>query len=62
MLYQELPSLESTRLDGWGRWLAPALAGMAGITIALVLVLIGQKWLALGFLVGGAVAAGLLYR
>ncbi|MES2120864.1 MAG: response regulator [Pseudomonadota bacterium] len=62
MLYQELPSLESTRLDGWGRWLAAALAGLAGITIALVLALIGQNWLALGSLVIGAIAAALLYR
>ena len=24
MLYQELPPIQSTRLDRWGRWLAPA--------------------------------------
>lgn len=62
MLYQDLPSLESNRLGGWGRWLAPALAGVAGVTIGLVLVLIGQNWLALGSLAAAAAAATLLYR
>ena len=25
MLHQKLPRIDSTPLDGWGRWLAPAL-------------------------------------
>ena len=43
MLHQKLPRIDSTRLDGWGRWLAPALALAAGLTVALLLALIGQS-------------------
>jgi two-component system cell cycle sensor histidine kinase/response regulator CckA len=39
MLYQELPSIESTPLDGWGRWLAPSLIVAAAVTAAVLLVL-----------------------
>ncbi len=51
MLYQELPQIESTRLDGWGRWLAPLLILGAALTVALLLLLLGQ------LLVAGAAAA-----
>ncbi|HEY8593546.1 MAG TPA: response regulator [Sphingomicrobium sp.] len=57
MLYQELPEIESTPLDGWGRWLAPALAVVAGLTIAAVLLLAGLPWVALFAAVGGCAAA-----
>jgi len=33
MLYQELPRIESTPLDGWGRWLAPALIFAAALGV-----------------------------
>jgi len=46
MLHQELPSIESTPLDGWGRWLAPALAAAAGLTAAVMLLIFGQRLLA----------------
>jgi two-component system cell cycle sensor histidine kinase/response regulator CckA len=63
MLYQELPSLESSRLDGWGRWLAPALAVAIALTIAALLLLVGRSGIALGALaLGIAAAAGLLLR
>ena len=53
MLYQELPRIDSTPLDGWGRWLAPALILGAGLSAALILLLLGQP------LVGGiAILAG----
>ena len=42
MLYQELPRLQSTPLDGWSRWLVPALVVGAALSAALVLVLVGQ--------------------
>ena len=55
MLYQDLPSIESTPLEGSDRWLAPALILGAALTAALLLVLVRQP------LIGGAVAmAGLV--
>src|SRR6478672_2265042 len=48
MLYQELPRIDSTPLDGWGRWLVPAVVGAAAVTAALFLILAGLP------LVGGA--------
>jgi hypothetical protein len=41
MLYQELPSIESSSLEGWGRWLAPALVAGAALTGSLLLLVIG---------------------
>ena len=46
MLYQELPRIDSTPLDGWGRWLVPALVGAAAITAAVLLALAGLPLLA----------------
>jgi len=46
MLYQELPQIESTRLEGWGRWLAPALIAGVAVTAALLLLLAGQPAIA----------------
>src|SRR6478672_6266880 len=45
MLYQELPRIESTPLDGWSRWLAPALIGAAALTAAVVMLLVGSPLL-----------------
>jgi two-component system, cell cycle sensor histidine kinase and response regulator CckA len=55
MLYQELPRIESTPLDGWSRWLVPALAAAAGLSVALILVLAGYPRIA-----GLAVLAGVV--
>ncbi|HVU29983.1 MAG TPA: response regulator [Sphingomicrobium sp.] len=57
MLYQELPSIESTRLEGSARWLAAALILGAGLTASLLLLLLGQPWIALALAAVGAVAA-----
>jgi two-component system cell cycle sensor histidine kinase/response regulator CckA len=54
VLQQELPRIDSSPLEAWGRWLMPALIGAAGLTVALPLALTGQLTLA-----GIAVAAGL---
>ena len=60
MLYQELPRIDSSPLDGWGRWLMPALVAGAALTGALLLLLIAQP-LAAGVLAllgaGGAATA-----
>ena len=52
MLYQELPRIEPTSLDPWGRWLAPLILAAAGLTAAVVLAVVGQ------LVFGGVVAAG----
>jgi two-component system cell cycle sensor histidine kinase/response regulator CckA len=54
MLYQELPRIDSSPLDAWGRWLAPALIAGAALTAAILLVLLAEPMLA-----GAAAAAGL---
>ena len=63
MLYQELPTIESTPLDGWGRWLAPGLFLGAAVTAAVLLLLLGQSLLAgVAALVGIAGAAAAYFR
>jgi two-component system cell cycle sensor histidine kinase/response regulator CckA len=62
MLHQELPQIESTPLDRWGRWLVPAVAGAAGLTVAVALLLFGQMVLAVLALVSGIAAAGVMAR
>ena len=57
MLHQELPRIDSTRLDGWGRWLAPALIAGAAVTVALFLLLLGHALLAVVAIVGGVAGA-----
>src|SRR5215210_1401488 len=53
MLHQELPRIESTPLDGWGRRLVPALIAGAALSAALVLRVMAQPGLAaLAVLVG----------
>jgi two-component system cell cycle sensor histidine kinase/response regulator CckA len=61
MLYQELPPIESARLERWERWLAPSLAIGAGATLGVLLLLIGQSWMALAGAAGGLIAAALIY-
>ena len=62
MLYQELPSIDSTPFDGWSRWLAPALIAGAAVTAAVVMLLIGQAILAAVMIGVGAVGAALSFR
>jgi two-component system cell cycle sensor histidine kinase/response regulator CckA len=62
MLYQELPTINSTRLDRWGRWLAPILAAAAGLTVAVLLSLAGRPLLGLGALVASGIAAAVASR
>src|SRR3954452_12364778 len=53
MLYQELPPIESTRLDGWGRWIVPAVIAAAALTTALLLFVLGQAWFAAAAIFAG---------
>ena len=62
MLHQELPQIESTPLDRWGRWLVPAVAGAAGLTVAVVLLMFGQTLVAALALLAGIAAAGFMAR
>ncbi len=62
MLYQELPRIDQGPLDGVGRWLAPAIAGAAGLTAALVLLLGGAPLIAGLAVIAGIGTAGVAYR
>jgi two-component system cell cycle sensor histidine kinase/response regulator CckA len=63
MLHQELPRIDSTPLDGWERWLAPALATAAGLTGAVILLFFDQKLVAgLVLLAGIGLAVALSRR
>jgi two-component system cell cycle sensor histidine kinase/response regulator CckA len=61
MLYQELPSIASTPLDGWDRWLAPALIAGAALTAAFLLLLVGQAAVAGVLLAAGILCAIVVY-
>ena len=61
MLYQELPRIESTPLDGWGRSLAPALIFGAALSATLVLLLLGRPLLGGAAALVGAAGAALTY-
>src|SRR3954463_13358918 len=55
MLHQELPAIGSSRLDGWGRWLAPGLIAAAAMTVAVLLFLLDRMPLsAIALLTGAA--------
>jgi two-component system cell cycle sensor histidine kinase/response regulator CckA len=57
MLHQDLPRIEHTPLDGWGRWLVPALVAAAALTAAVVLLLFGQILFAFGAVFAGLAGA-----
>jgi two-component system, cell cycle sensor histidine kinase and response regulator CckA len=61
MLYQALPRIESTPLDGWSRWLVPALVLGAALSTALVLLLADLPLLA-GVAAAAGAAAALVSR
>lgn len=62
MLYQELPRIDSTPLDKWGRWLTPTLVGAAALTLALGLFLLGSSLLAGCAIVAGIAGVAVLLR
>src|SRR5256885_686049 len=62
MLYQELPRIDSTPLDGWGRWFAPALTAAAAVTVAAALVLLGYPIVSGVVVVAGWGAAAIQLR
>ena len=61
MLYQELPQIESTRLDGWGRWLTPALIAGAAISAALLLLPFGEPLIAALVVAAGVAVAAFVF-
>ncbi|HEX6073605.1 MAG TPA: response regulator [Sphingomicrobium sp.] len=61
MLYQELPRIESTPLDGWARWLTPALIFGAALSAAVIFLLIGRSPLAAAAVLLGAGGAAFAY-
>jgi two-component system, cell cycle sensor histidine kinase and response regulator CckA len=62
MLYQELPQIESTALDGWGRWLAPALIVAGAFTAAALLLAVGQPLIAAALFFAGVGGAAFAYQ
>src|SRR5438045_9282422 len=62
MLYQELPRIGSTRLDGLGRWLVPGVVSGAAVTLAVLLLFIGQAYFAGAVVFGGLAAASIVHR
>ena len=62
MLYQELPSIEASPLDGWARWLAPVVVVAAAATAALLLLALGSPLVAGTAAVAGFAGAALMYR
>src|SRR4051794_36408299 len=61
MLYQELPRIDSSPLDGWGRWLAPALIIAGALTGAIFLALLSLPLLATVAGLGGVAAAAIIF-
>ena len=64
MLYQELPRIDSTPLDGWGRWLVPALIVAAAVSATLVILFLGYPlvWALPVLVIAGGAAILLLPR
>ncbi|HUP68080.1 MAG TPA: histidine kinase dimerization/phospho-acceptor domain-containing protein, partial [Sphingomicrobium sp.] len=61
MLHQELPRIDSSPLDGWARWLAPALIAGLALTVALFLLLLGRAPVAVVAILGGIAGAAWAY-
>ena len=57
MLHQELPRIDATSLDSWGRWLVPAIIAAAALSVSVVALLVGYRSIALLAFVGGAIGA-----
>ena len=62
MLYQELPHIDSSPLDGWSRWLAPILLVAAALTAAALLLAAGFAIVAGAAVIAGAIAAVFMLR
>ena len=62
MLHQDLPRIESATLDGWARWLVPALAGAVGLTAAVIFLVFGQPTIAAVAFIGGLGVGTILSR
>src|SRR5437868_6176293 len=60
MLHQQLTDLDSRPLSGWARWLPALVAGGAGVTVAVLLLLVTQPLFALVALAAGLAAVVIL--
>lgn len=58
MLHQELPTIDSTPLDGWDRWLVPGLLLAAAITAGAIILAAGIPawWAVLAFALAGVLS------
>ena len=62
MLYQELPRVDATPLDGMGRWLVPGLVLAAAASAALLLLLLAQPLMAAAAVVLGVATTAVCAR
>jgi two-component system cell cycle sensor histidine kinase/response regulator CckA len=62
MLYQQLPRMDSIRQAPWERWLVPAVVGGAAVTVAILLLLVGQLFFAGAAIFAGTAVAIVAYR
>ena len=62
MLHRELPRIDSTPLDGGDRWLVPALLAAAGVSTAIILLLLGLPLWSAALPVVACGAAAVLMR
>ena len=62
MLHQELPRIDATPLDGWGRWLMPAIIAAGALTVAVVFLLLGLRSMAALAAVAGVIGALFAWR
>jgi len=62
MLHQELPRIDATPLDGWGRWLMPAIIAAGALTVAVVFWLLGLRSMAALAAVAGVIGALFAWR
>ena len=61
MFYQDLSSIESSRLDGWAHWLAPALVAGATLSAGTLAIAAGRPAWASAILLLGMVGAAWTY-
>src|SRR6476620_9933909 len=61
MLYQKLPSIDSSPLDGWVRWIVPTVVAAAAASGALLLLILGLPIVAGAVVVAGVAGAAFTY-
>src|SRR3954462_9040298 len=61
VLYQELPRIEASPLDGWSRWLVPAAIFIGALTAAALLLFVEQPLFAAALVFAGLAGGAFMY-